>query len=94
MLLLSLAHIAHTETVQQGWILPDGSYPDFSQTFRVGQTLPLSWSALNATVDNLWVTTFDYGVDQFSQLLAGKYFTQNIILPQNPLREPLCRLKH
>jgi len=51
--------------------------PDFSNSFFEGNTIPISWNqdgnGSTAEYDalNLWVTTFDYSVHQYSELLHG-----------------------
>ncbi|SRR6266536_963955 len=62
------------------WNVPDGDLPDLSQTFTAGTTLPLSWNNYTSTayVDttknlvDLWVASFDYSLNLFSQLIKGR----------------------
>src|SRR5215469_3891857 len=80
-LYLLFPRISSQESVQQAiWTVPNGQEPDFSNTFTVGNTIPISWNQDgNGTVEennalDLWVTTFDYSVHQYSQLLEGMFF--------------------
>ncbi|KAL1619712.1 hypothetical protein SLS56_010011 [Neofusicoccum ribis] len=57
-------------TYQNLWKVPDGDKADLSQTFQSGQTLPLSWEALNESTNDLWVTTFNYNEVKFSSLIT------------------------
>ncbi|KAG4432644.1 hypothetical protein IFR05_011869 [Cadophora sp. M221] len=74
-----LCRFTTAQTVQSiVWKVPDGTLPDLSQQFTTGNTLPLSWNAwnldqyVNATKNlvDLWVTSFDYSLNAFSQRIA------------------------
>lgn len=80
-LYLLFPRISSQETVQQAlWNVPNGQEPDFSNTFTGGNTIPISWNQYgNGSMEgydalDLWVTTFDYSVHQYSQLLDGMFF--------------------
>lgn len=78
--------VAAQATVQQiVWNVPNGQEPDFSNTFYAGNTVPISWNELGggntAAYDSLdlWVTTFDYSVHQYSQLLTGTSLSRHVM---------------
>ena len=69
------------QRVQANWIAPIGTDPDFQQTFINGQVLAVAWEGWNASVVNqyleetttiadLWVTSFNFQLSAFSQLLS------------------------
>ncbi|KAK2811473.1 hypothetical protein FQN50_002096 [Emmonsiellopsis sp. PD_5] len=89
---------------QAGWGVPDGSQPDFTVTLRNGQSVPFSWKGWNSTwtdeylggkaTNDLWVTSFDYTVAPFAELLAqgidissSGSFTWTIDVPDDSLSE-------
>ncbi|KAF7896683.1 uncharacterized protein EAF01_009086 [Botrytis porri] len=58
------------------WVVPDGTQPDLSQTFRQGLTLQITWFGAPDnyqfdTLTNLWVTSWEYEKTAYSQLLEG-----------------------
>jgi hypothetical protein len=63
------------------WNTPVGDLQDFSQTFNNGETLLVSWNAwtsdtqINATTSlvDLWVTSFDYSVNQYSYKIISMF---------------------
>ena len=70
------------QRVQDNWIAPIGTDPDFQQTFINGQVLAVAWEGWNAsvvtqyleettTIADLWVTSFNFALSPFSQLLSG-----------------------
>lgn len=78
----TFCHFTVAQTVQSIlWKVPDGTLADLSQQFKTGNTLPLSWNTWNSDqyVDatkklvDLWVTSFDYSLNAFSQRLASEY---------------------
>jgi hypothetical protein len=77
------------QSVQSRWVVPDGTQPDFSQTFINGNALPIAWEGWNSTdttsflhsavtVANLWVTTFGGDV-LYTQLLTGMCGTSPLL---------------
>jgi len=86
-LLLQITFATAQEPIQQAvWNVPNGQDADFSNTFYDGNTVPISWNeledgntALYATLD-LWVTTFDYTINQYSQLLTGNSLYHHALL--------------
>ncbi|EJT77559.1 hypothetical protein GGTG_02665 [Gaeumannomyces tritici R3-111a-1] len=59
-LALLLSAVVAQRTVQEAvWNVPSGKAKDLSQTFQLGQLVPLSWNAYNGTVCDLWLTTWD-----------------------------------
>ena len=86
-LLLRVAFVAAQDTIQEEvWNVPSGQDVDFSNTFYDGNTVPISWNEYGggntASYDtlDLWVTTFDYTVHQYSQLLNGNSASHYILL--------------
>ncbi|KIM95340.1 hypothetical protein OIDMADRAFT_21126 [Oidiodendron maius Zn] len=68
------------QRIQDNWIAPIGADSDFQQTFINGQVLAVAWEGWNAsvvqqyleettTVADLWVTSFNFALSPFSQLL-------------------------
>ncbi|KAK2744796.1 hypothetical protein FQN55_006552 [Onygenales sp. PD_40] len=89
---------------QEGWGVPDGGQPDFTATLRNGQSVPFSWKGWNSTwtdeyldgktTNDLWVTSFDYAIAPFAELLAqgidisnAGSFTWTIDIPDDSLSE-------
>ncbi|KAF1987087.1 hypothetical protein K402DRAFT_63020 [Aulographum hederae CBS 113979] len=50
------------------WLVPDGSQEELSETYIAGQIINLSWSALNNSREDLWVTS--WGEHRYTQLVA------------------------
>ncbi|KAF2103274.1 hypothetical protein NA57DRAFT_52801 [Rhizodiscina lignyota] len=91
------------DTIQAAlWKVPDGTSPDFSQTFTDGESIPLAWNDFSGTSDvnasasllDLWLTSFDWDNNQYSQLLRkgidlttpdGGHFTWTINIPDRSL---------
>jgi hypothetical protein len=79
-----LLQIVTAQTVQSSWIVPNGSLSDFAQTFTAGGALPITWDGWNsgwtneyldnATVVDLWVTSYNFAQYQYSQYLTGMLF--------------------
>ncbi|KAB8298966.1 hypothetical protein EYC80_001110 [Monilinia laxa] len=79
------------------WVVPDGNTADFSRTYTEGITLQVTWNSVLegyqfSTLSNLCVTTWDYEVIQFSQLLTKNVNTNSsgtydwtITIPANVL---------
>lgn len=75
---LSVPIAAQDEVQEALWKVPDGTSADFSQTFTVGNSIPLAWnefsdtSYLNVTntLLDLWVTSFDWNTVQYAQKLT------------------------
>ncbi|TGO15599.1 hypothetical protein BTUL_0038g00290 [Botrytis tulipae] len=66
---------AQTYVSSTVWIVPDGNTADLSKTYTEGITLQVTWNPAPEgyqfqTLSNLWVTTWDYEITQFSQLLT------------------------
>lgn len=75
---------AVAQTFQSSWISPVGTDPDFQQTFINGDTLAVAWEGWNSsdrtqafaeetTTADLWVTSFNFALSSFSQLLISMY---------------------
>lgn len=86
-ILLLLSQRAVAEEFRSRWILPVGTDPDFQQSFTNGDTLAVAWEGWNSsqratifgdaiTTADLWVTSFNFGLSQFSQLLISMYETR------------------
>lgn len=75
LLLLAFPASILTLTYQNLWRVPDGDKGDLSQTFQSGQTLPLSWQAMNDSTNDLWITTFNYNEFQYSGLVTSMVST-------------------
>ncbi|KAF7903126.1 hypothetical protein EAE99_012152 [Botrytis elliptica] len=95
--LYALPIYAQTYISSTVWIVPDGNTADLSKTYTEGITLQVTWNPVPEgyqfqTLSNLWVTTWDYEITQFSQLLTEKVNTNNsgtydwtITIPTNVL---------
>ncbi|KIM98538.1 hypothetical protein OIDMADRAFT_31323 [Oidiodendron maius Zn] len=70
------------QIVQNNWIAPVGTDPDFQQTFINGTVLAIAWEGWNSsirtqyleeatTTADLWVTSFNFALSAFSQLLSA-----------------------
>ncbi|KAL1884835.1 hypothetical protein Plec18167_001490 [Paecilomyces lecythidis] len=67
------------QTAQSYWTVPDGQLPDFQQTFKNQQVLPIAWNGWDSdwtgeyleglSIVDLWVTSFNYDQYPYSQLL-------------------------
>ncbi|TGO44821.1 hypothetical protein BCON_0458g00030 [Botryotinia convoluta] len=80
--LYALSIYAQTYISSTVWIVPDGNTADLSKTYTEGITLQVTWNPAPEgyqfqTLSNLWVTTWDYDITQFSQLLAENVNTNN-----------------
>jgi hypothetical protein len=80
--LLLLSQRAFAQTVEENWIAPVGTDSDFQQTFINGNVLAVAWEGWNSsirtqyleettTTADLWVTSFNFVLSPFSQLLSG-----------------------
>ncbi|THV49218.1 hypothetical protein BGAL_0206g00210 [Botrytis galanthina] len=75
LIICALPIYAQTYVSSTVWIVPDGNTADLSKTYTEGITLQVTWNPAPEgyqfqTLSNLWVTTWDYEVTQFSQLLT------------------------
>ncbi|KAK4174636.1 hypothetical protein QBC36DRAFT_191830 [Triangularia setosa] len=52
------------------WNVPNGKQPDFSESYTHGQNIPISWNALNNSVYDLWLTTWNFEVNPMALCLA------------------------
>ncbi|KAK4652464.1 hypothetical protein QC762_502980 [Podospora pseudocomata] len=52
------------------WNVPSGKQPDFSESYTHGQNIPISWNALNNSVYDLWLTTWNFEVNPMALCLA------------------------
>ncbi|KAK0672214.1 hypothetical protein QBC41DRAFT_244298 [Cercophora samala] len=52
------------------WNVPSGKQADFSESYTHGQNIPISWNALNNSVYDLWLTTWDFEVNPMALCLA------------------------
>lgn len=73
---LLFSHLANA----QNFSVPDGSQKDLSQTFYVGQTIPIAWvgpgnpvtwPGMNSSISDLWITWFDS--NDFAQRLSCEF---------------------
>lgn len=55
------------------WNVPSGKQPDFSESYTHGQNIPISWNALNNSVYDLWLTTWNFEVNPMALCLASKF---------------------
>lgn len=71
------------QIVQNNWVSPDGTEPDFQQTFINSNVLGVALEGWNSrtrtqyfeeesTTADLWVTSYNFALSPFSQLLSGK----------------------
>ena len=51
--------------------MPDGRRQEAEQSIVVGQSIELSWKALNDSTNDLWLMSMDEGDDVFTQPIAG-----------------------
>ncbi|KAF7934630.1 uncharacterized protein EAE98_002675 [Botrytis deweyae] len=75
-LYLSAVRAQQAEDFGSIWVVPDGTQPDLSQTFRQGLTVQITWFGAPVdyqfdTLTNLWVTSWEYEKTAYSQLLEG-----------------------
>ncbi|KAL2017420.1 hypothetical protein VTK56DRAFT_2222 [Thermocarpiscus australiensis] len=52
------------------WNVPDGKRPDFSETFIHGDNILISWNALNNSIYDLWLTSWNYDPSPVAVCLA------------------------
>ncbi|KAK4195131.1 hypothetical protein QBC40DRAFT_237144 [Triangularia verruculosa] len=52
------------------WNVPNGREPDFSESYTHGQNIPISWNALNNSVFDLWLTTWNAEANPMALCLA------------------------
>lgn len=55
----------------QRWTNPNGSFPDFTDSYRQGEVVTLSWTALNNSVSDLWLTNYNATGSNFNVSLAS-----------------------
>lgn len=55
----------------QRWTNPNGSFPDFTDSYRQGQVVTFSWTALNNSVSDLWLTNYDNVASNFNVSIAS-----------------------
>ncbi|KAK4222802.1 hypothetical protein QBC38DRAFT_66658 [Podospora fimiseda] len=55
---------------QYFWNVPEGNRPDFSDSYSHGEVIPISWNALNNSVYDLWITSWDYDIYPVALCLA------------------------
>ncbi|PGH19574.1 hypothetical protein AJ80_03910 [Polytolypa hystricis UAMH7299] len=78
--LLLFPETGRSQVAQDSWSVPDGQQDDFTVTLRKGQTIPFSWRGWSSvwtdtylnkkTINDLWVTSYDYHVAPFAELIA------------------------
>lgn len=84
---VSAPHSAPPEGTQENikrqylWDTPDGNLPNFSETFIYGADVRFSWNALNHSIYDLWLTSWDFDSSPMALCLAS-----GCMRP-----EPLCR---
>ena len=54
------------------WNTPDGDKPDFAETYTHGDEILISWNALNNTIYDLWLTSWNIDPDPVALCLASK----------------------
>ena len=54
------------------WNTPDGDKPDFAETYTHGDEVVFSWNALNNSIYDLWLTSWESGPDTVAVCLASK----------------------
>ncbi|KAK4149949.1 hypothetical protein C8A00DRAFT_37458 [Chaetomidium leptoderma] len=52
------------------WNSPDGNSPDFFETYTHGDEILISWNALNNSIYDLWLTSWNYDPDPVALCLA------------------------
>ncbi|KAK4235568.1 hypothetical protein C8A03DRAFT_36583 [Achaetomium macrosporum] len=64
--------VENAEAIQRQylWNTPNGSRPDFSETYTDGDEIVISWNALNNSVYDLWLTSWAADPDQVALCLA------------------------
>ncbi|KAK4101307.1 hypothetical protein N658DRAFT_566989 [Parathielavia hyrcaniae] len=62
----------NVETLQRQylWNAPNGQRPDFSETYRHGDEILISWNALNNSIYDLWLTSWAIDSDPVALCLA------------------------
>ena len=89
--LVLLSQPAVAQIVQNNWIAPVGTDPDFQQTFINGTVLAVAWEGWNSsirtqyleettTTADLWVTSYNFALSPFSQLLSGMYKISRLLV--------------
>jgi hypothetical protein len=58
------------------WNTPNGSRPDFSETYTDGDAIVISWNALNNSVYDLWLTSWAADPEPVALCLASKSFLE------------------
>lgn len=53
------------------WIVPSGSVTDFSSTFQNGNSITLSWKAINSSICDLWVVASDASNDYATRIASN-----------------------
>ena len=53
------------------WIVPSGSVTDFSSTFQNGNSVTLSWKAINSSICDLWVVASDASNDYATRIASN-----------------------
>ncbi len=74
------------------WNAPNGSHPDFSNTYTYGDAILVSWNALNNSIYDLWLTSWDIDPDPVALCLASKYQGNAGRSPTLPLTGRICSL--
>ncbi|KAK4166963.1 hypothetical protein QBC43DRAFT_312702 [Cladorrhinum sp. PSN259] len=52
------------------WNVPEGNRPDFSDIYSHGENIPISWNALNNSIYDLWITSWNWDVHPVALCLA------------------------
>ncbi|SPQ24209.1 3937d656-79c9-477e-8230-3ca5da4c978a [Thermothielavioides terrestris] len=62
----------YAESIQRQylWSSPNGTQPDFSESFTDGDEILISWNALNNSIYDLWLTSWKMGPDLVALCLA------------------------
>ncbi|AEO58457.1 hypothetical protein MYCTH_2305806 [Thermothelomyces thermophilus ATCC 42464] len=58
------------------WNTPDGDKPDFAEAYTYGDEILISWNALNNSIYDLWLTSWQVGPDPVVLCLASKSETK------------------
>ncbi|KAJ4288835.1 hypothetical protein N0V88_007164 [Collariella sp. IMI 366227] len=52
------------------WNTPNGSEPNFSETYAHGDKIVVSWNALNNSIYDLWLTSWELDPDPVARCIA------------------------
>ena len=55
------------------WNVPEGNRPDFSESYAHGENIPISWNALNNSMYDLWITSWNWDSNPVALCLASEF---------------------